>query len=94
MDIIIIVAVIVIALIVVTWLQCRENAERRAQGLPPIPRHDVHDGDTRMIYSIRHTPEEGASFAERCKGGQRPFGEDSTTRRTERNRARADRFYW
>ena len=85
-----IIAVIGVLYAIVMYPGCKEDADRMANGLPPIHGKYTHDNDTRTVYVEKSRP----SFYEHCKAGQRPFGGDSRTRRTERERTRTDKLYW
>lgn len=77
-------AAIVILLWIVLYVQGKQNAQQRDSSAEP-----------RMVYVMRNTSEHsGPSLYERSQGGQRPFGENSRTRRTEQERTRSDRFFY
>ena len=71
----------------------KKNAERQAKGLPPIRRADQNNQNNHSTTIIKEV-EKRPSFYEHCKAGQRPFGEDSRTRRSERERTRTDHGWW
>ena len=77
--------------------ELKENDRRTRQRLPPVKHHDVTDLDVREVYTVHYIPSDhpsGPSFADRCKGGQRPFGENAQTRAADRRKAESERQYW
>ena len=46
------------------------------------------------MYIYNTHSHDGPGLYERSKGGQRPFGENSRTRRSEREKARGDRSFY
>jgi len=75
------VVVIVILLMIVLYAQSKGDAQGQGQS------------SVMYMYSNANT-QSGHSFYEHSRGGQRPFGENSRTRRSEREKARSDRFFY
>ena len=76
----------------VIGLHVQEKNRRREQGT----QFDAPNNLPPIVYTLRNTPEnhDRPSFADHCKAGQRPFGEDAMTRRSERNREHAKHDYF
>jgi len=74
------VVVVVILLVAVLYGQSRDDAQQHKE--------------SSVMYIYNMHGNDGPGLYERSKGGQRPFGENSRTRRSEREKTRADRYFY
>ena len=74
------VAVVIVLLVIVLYAQSKDETQRQK--------------DPSIMYIYNTHSHDGPGLYERSKGGQRPFGENSRTRRSEREKARGDHSFY